>query len=254
MTAGGLPEARDSVESVGRRSETLAVDVAVVGDNAMLVDLIADSLRAAGVSVSPIAASDLAEVITALGQCEARVAVVDLTLSGSPTVPIIEWLDRSGTTCIVLTGSTDPTQLGAALDAGALAVLSTSETFASLLHATRTALADDHRVSVANTAAIREAARFEQRRRESELAPFTQLTRRESEILTNLIEGRVANEIAARTDVSIATVRSHIKALLHKLGVHSQLAAVAMAHKAGWPAELHFGDLARTHSLTGYGG
>jgi two-component system nitrate/nitrite response regulator NarL len=248
MTAGGLQEATEGVTS---RRETLVVDVVVVGDNAMLVDLIADSLGSAGVSVAPIATTDLADVITGLGRVDARVAVVDLTLSGSPTVPIIERLDRSGTTCIVLTGSTDPTQLGAALDAGALAILSTSETFASLLHATRTALADDHRVSVANTAAIREAARFEQRRRESELAPFAQLTRREREILTNLIEGRPANEIASRTDVSIATVRSHIKALLRKLGVHSQLAAVAMAHRAGWPTEIRLDDLARTGTLTG---
>lgn len=253
MTARGLQE---TSEKVAIRTDTLDVDVdvVVVGDNALLVDLIADSLRSAGVSVDPIAASDLAAVIAALGRVNARVAVVDLTLAGSPTVPIIERLDRSGTTCIVLTGSTDPTQLGAALDAGALAVLSTSESFASLLHATQTALADDHRVSVANTAAIREAARFEQRRRQSELAPFTQLTRRESEILANLIEGRAAGEIASRTDVSIATVRSHIKALLRKLGVHSQLAAVAMAHKAGWPAEMRVDDFARAHSLTGDGG
>ena len=36
--------------------------------------------------------------------------------------------------------------------------------------------------------------------------------------------------------VSLATVRSHIRAILQKLGVNSQLAAVAAATKAGWNA------------------
>jgi DNA-binding CsgD family transcriptional regulator len=34
--------------------------------------------------------------------------------------------------------------------------------------------------------------------------------------------------------VSISTVRSQIKSILQKLGVNSQLAAVAMARQAGW--------------------
>ncbi|PSO52451.1 MAG: DNA-binding response regulator, partial [Actinobacteria bacterium QS_5_72_10] len=39
--------------------------------------------------------------------------------------------------------------------------------------------------------------------------------------------------------VSITTVRSHIRSLLSKLGVHSQIAAIGLARNAGWepPAE-----------------
>jgi two-component system nitrate/nitrite response regulator NarL len=48
------------------------------------------------------------------------------------------------------------------------------------------------------------------------------------------MQGDSADEIAASTFVSLATVRSHIRAILQKLGVNSQLAAVAAASRAGW--------------------
>jgi two-component system, NarL family, nitrate/nitrite response regulator NarL len=55
------------------------------------------------------------------------------------------------------------------------------------------------------------------------------LTHREREVLAELMDGRSAETIAAMCDVSISTVRSQIKSILQKLGVNSQLAAVALA-------------------------
>ena len=55
-----------------------------------------------------------------------------------------------------------------------------------------------------------------------------------SEVLAYLMEGVPAEEIAERTFVAVATVRSHIRAVLTKLNVNSQLAAVAAARRAGW--------------------
>ena len=48
------------------------------------------------------------------------------------------------------------------------------------------------------------------------------------------MEGHNAEEIAKAGYVSISTVRSQIKAILQKLGVNSQLAAVAIARRTGW--------------------
>ena len=48
------------------------------------------------------------------------------------------------------------------------------------------------------------------------------------------MEGVPAEEIAERTFVAVATVRSHIRAVLTKLNVNSQLAAVAAARRGGW--------------------
>jgi DNA-binding NarL/FixJ family response regulator len=69
---------------------------------------------------------------------------------------------------------------------------------------------------------------------ESALAPFRRLTPREEEVLAALVDGEPAVAIAGRATVSEATVRSHIRSVLTKLGVGSQLQAVAKARHAGW--------------------
>lgn len=66
------------------------------------------------------------------------------------------------------------------------------------------------------------------------LWPFSSLTEREQVVLAELMEGHCAEEIATEGFVSISTVRSQIKAILNKLGVNSQLAAVALTRRAGW--------------------
>jgi DNA-binding NarL/FixJ family response regulator len=60
-------------------------------------------------------------------------------------------------------------------------------------------------------------------------ATFERLTPRESVVLGALTDGLSAEEIAEAHFVALTTVRSQIRAVLHKLGVRSQLAAVALA-------------------------
>jgi DNA-binding NarL/FixJ family response regulator len=73
--------------------------------------------------------------------------------------------------------------------------------------------------------------------RPERLEPFAALSEREQVVLAELIEGHCAEDIAKAGFVSISTVRSQIKAILQKLGVSSQLAAVAMARRADWSFE-----------------
>lgn len=58
------------------------------------------------------------------------------------------------------------------------------------------------------------------------------LTARECEVLDLLMSGSSAQAIAAELVVSLPTVRTHIRTILHKLGVSSQLAAAAIACQA----------------------
>lgn len=60
-----------------------------------------------------------------------------------------------------------------------------------------------------------------------------ELTAREREVLELLGEGRRASAIAGRLGLSLATVRNHIRAVLRKLGCHSQLEAVAEGRRRG---------------------
>jgi DNA-binding NarL/FixJ family response regulator len=50
----------------------------------------------------------------------------------------------------------------------------------------------------------------------------TSLTQREWEVLDLLGEGKTTGEIAKQLGVSLATVRSHVKHVLGKLGIHSR--------------------------------
>nr|WP_276508587.1 helix-turn-helix transcriptional regulator [Modestobacter muralis] len=64
------------------------------------------------------------------------------------------------------------------------------------------------------------------------------MTPRQREVLALLAEGVSTPEIARRMAVSVNTVRTHVNVLLHRLGVHSRLRAVALyadAAGAGWP-------------------
>jgi DNA-binding NarL/FixJ family response regulator len=65
------------------------------------------------------------------------------------------------------------------------------------------------------------------------------LTASERRVLFYLTTGRSAQDIADELVVSVTTVRSHIRSILRKLGVRSQLAAVAIANSQ---------DFERSHS------
>ena len=59
------------------------------------------------------------------------------------------------------------------------------------------------------------------------------LTSREKEILTSLSQGNSYKMIAAEFDISLDTVRTHIKKIYEKLQVHSQTEAVSKAINEG---------------------
>lgn len=59
------------------------------------------------------------------------------------------------------------------------------------------------------------------------------LTPREHEVLERLADGQDAMEIARGLELSVYSVRGHIKSLIRKLGVHSQLQAVVVAARRG---------------------
>jgi PAS domain S-box-containing protein len=59
------------------------------------------------------------------------------------------------------------------------------------------------------------------------------LTPREHEVLERLADGQDAMKIARLLGLSVYSVRGHIKSLIRKLGVHSQLQAVVVAARRG---------------------
>lgn len=70
------------------------------------------------------------------------------------------------------------------------------------------------------------------RARVAEAVALDRLTVRERDTLAQLMAGASAAQIAVRHSLSLHTVRSHIKSVLAKLGVGSQVAATALAERS----------------------
>jgi PAS domain S-box-containing protein len=63
--------------------------------------------------------------------------------------------------------------------------------------------------------------------------PTLSLTRRELEVLRLLARGAETPEIARELGISSTTARNHIQHLLEKLGAHTRLQVVSLAHRSG---------------------
>ncbi len=74
-------------------------------------------------------------------------------------------------------------------------------------------------------------ASLPQQRRQARTAAG--LTPREHEVLERLADGQDVMEIARQLELSVYSVRGHIKSLMRKLKVHSQLQAVIVAARRG---------------------
>jgi DNA-binding NarL/FixJ family response regulator len=65
-------------------------------------------------------------------------------------------------------------------------------------------------------------------------SPFASLSRREMQVLRELARGGTRFDIAEDLGISPNTVRTHTQSILAKLGVHSSVAAVTLARRAGF--------------------
>ena len=59
------------------------------------------------------------------------------------------------------------------------------------------------------------------------------LTEREGQVLTLLTDGLCNKRIAAQLDISVGTVKAHLRSAFDKLGVHSRTEAILMAERRG---------------------
>jgi two-component system nitrate/nitrite response regulator NarL len=149
------------------------------------------------------------------------------------------YLCEAGLRVCVIDALGDSDRLNVWTGVGASALIDSSERFDELfLTVSRLLRITPIRDSSQGSSSARAVARsIEARRQDPRLQPFADLTEREQIVLAELMEGRCAEEIARAAFVSISTVRSQIKAILQKLGVNSQLAAVAFARRADWSLE-----------------
>ncbi|MFG2843157.1 LuxR C-terminal-related transcriptional regulator [Kitasatospora sp. NPDC048296] len=143
-----------------------------------------------------------------------------------------------GLRAVVLATADDPHRAARALHAGATGWVAKESSLARLLAVVRGVLRDEtHLPPALLTGVIRELTTARRDRTESERLVDT-LTPREKQILRCMVAGLGRQAVAERLYLSPHTVRTHMQNVLGKLGVHSTLAAVAVARRAGIsPAE-----------------
>lgn len=204
--------------------------ILIVEDHRLLAQAVAMALADRGLEVRLLDPAALDEAVATVSP--GTLVLLDLRLGGgrdggSAIAPLV---DR-GARVVVVTGTSDPVSLGRALEAGALTIVAKNQPFADLVSAVLAVQAGEVPTVDARYRDAVRAAHTRRAEQEAARAVLDRLSARESEVLDQLCDGRSAHEIAAAAGVSMSTVRAQIRAVLAKLGVRSQLQAVARAHE-----------------------
>ena len=237
MVARAQPDHAIGAHAIGATAEALdPIKAALVDPHALLTHALTEELSRTGVPTTAVWANSAEELIVELDRTEPQIVLLEVELPDPPGPPerLISAMRQTGARVVMLSSSYDHQALGRCLDAGAVGIVDKNRaSFTELVAAIRTAAGNSETLdwhSRTLLAELRRSEAEEQKRR----APFALLTPREGEVLTLMCRGWGPTEIAQETFVSLATVRSHIRSILLKLGVHSQLAAAALAYHSGW--------------------
>ena len=209
--------------------------VVIIDDHGLVSAALVSELLARGYDARSCPVLDDDRIVQAVRELQPSVVLLDLALGrGRNSLSLIAPLKRTGAAVIILSAATDAIRLAECIEAGADALLSKGMRIDDVVEAIEGlgrrgvgARTGHHERLLSNLDEHRE-------RRRVALAPFQRLTPREQEVLVALAQGKTADVIAKETVTSVRTVRGHIQSVLDKLGVRSQLAAVAKARSAGW--------------------
>jgi DNA-binding NarL/FixJ family response regulator len=202
----------DRAAAEGRRFDVLLIDA----------DL--------GVTAGQIPGQAVARVVPEGGAADGIVDGISLVAGVREAQPAVR--------IVVLAEKDDPRRAALALQAGANGWVAKDCSLQRLLGVIRGVLRDEtHLAPALLTGVLRELTAARKHRTDSERL-VASLTPREREVLRCMVAGLGRKAVAERLFLSPHTVRTHMQNVLGKLGVHSTLAAVALARRAGvGPAE-----------------
>lgn len=211
--------------------------VIIVEDHRLIAETLRAGLASAGIDAQLATPAEPAALVAALRGAAPVLVLLDLDLGeyGDSTA-VIAPLAASGIRTLVVSGTTSRERIARAFEAGAFGFHPKSGGFDALVAKASAALRSDHPLDEQlRRDLLAELGRTRAARADT-YAPFERLTERERDTLVALSQGMSVQTIAAQWVVSEATVRSHVRGVLAKLEVASQLAAVALALRTGWLA------------------
>ncbi len=197
------------------------MNIVICDDHRLFGDALSMVLTAKAWSVVGVA-SDPAKALAICATSHVDTCLMDLNFpDGETGVEGITSIHETSpeTRVVVLTASSDPNLIMRAVKSGADAILFKDDDLDHIVDVVgRTQYA---RTPVAPPTA---ATTIETR---PNAALF--LTAREREVLQWLVDGKTGKQLAVHLGVAYSTARTHVQNVLMKLGVHSQLEAVAYA-------------------------
>lgn len=210
--------------------------VIMIEDHELLAQSLQATLMAEGVEVVRVWSDDRDELLAQAIDNAPGLLLLDFDLGERIGVAfgMIEPLTKAGLDVVMLTGERNPLMLAQCLEEGAVGVINKSVSFDELLEHIRVALEGGDLMTRHEREEMLSQLRQHRAGRDQELKAFRELTAREGEVLGELMQGKAADMIAEESVVSVATIRTQIRSILAKLGVNSQLAAVARAQQARW--------------------
>lgn len=174
------------------------------------------------------------EILAAVLEVRADIAVLHLDTAVPDYELPIKQLASAGVTTTVLTDRADETRHGDYIERGAQAVLSTELGLRQLVNVIARVSAQEPAMAPGELERLRTAARGQGSRPTAATEGVDRLSEREGQVLRYLMAGLTPARIAQLDWVAETTVRTQVRSVLAKLGVSSQLAAVALAYRAGW--------------------
>jgi two-component system, NarL family, nitrate/nitrite response regulator NarL len=211
------------------------------GDHLVFLDALSAVLRRQGHQVNAVAgnASGLAEAVR---QQQPDACVISFDAMARARGELIQRMRTTSpaTSILVVSGRADRRAVLHALESGAAGYLHKSRGVLALVAGIEQVLKGEIIVDIPRAVSARWPGWADNKHR-----PTARLTARELECLAMLVEGLDTAAMVARLGVGRTTVRTHIQAVLTKLGVHSRLEAASVAARSGllgrWPG----GELAR---------
>jgi DNA-binding NarL/FixJ family response regulator len=211
------------------------ITISIVDDHRVLTDALATIFRSqpdlhmqiVGVAETCAAAREL------LAQTCPDVLLLDVLLPDGDGLGLVPEFNRAcpNTYILVLTALADEKTLMRAVETGVNGFIGKTQPLSQVIAAIRQAAEGE----IAMPAGLlqRLLAQTAHLRARPVTPTRSPLTPREQEILTHLARGKSGQDIAAALNITPLTVRTHIRNLLEKLGVHSRLEAVGYALSRG---------------------
>ncbi|WP_326597199.1 response regulator transcription factor [Streptomyces sp. NBC_01803] len=200
--------------------------------------IFAESLATALTAEQDVDAMAVGSVPAALHQLERApfdVLLLDVDLDGESALLIAARERHPGLRAVMLAACDDPARAAVALTAGANGWVAKDSSLARLLQVLRGVLREETHIAPALLTGVLHELHRDRRHRSEHERLVESLTPRELEVLRCMLAGLGRKAVAERLYLSPHTVRTHMQNVLGKLGVHSTLAAVALARRAGVP-------------------